>query len=281
MIVDECDKATSKTFKKLFRFWFKGRRRYGFSGTMYDPEKPVENLVLKEHLGSVLFKETRKNLEAINRIIPVEYRSVAFGDPRRKHDNETLDIAEKEHLIENPAFHALVAKLADYEVNRGHGVLILVEKVDLGEALKRAIPGSDFIYGETPKVKRREIISNFESRKIKVLIGGKIVKRGLDLKGGCESMIIATGGKLWSDFDQKIGRAVRLNKRGKSTIYDFYFMCNKYLYTHSRRRIQNIVAMGYNSVLLFPGGAMDAAKLISSKWRVPKNLLARKDNASV
>ena len=275
LIVDECDKASSKTFKSLFRFWFNGRRRYGFSGTMYDPDKPVENLVLKEHLGSVLFKEYRKNLEAINRIIPVEYRAIAFGDPSKKHSSETLDIAEKEQMIENVGFHNIVTSLVNHETNRGHGVLILVEKIELGEALKASIAGSEFICGVTSKSKRREIIAKFESREIKVLIGGKIVKRGLDLKGGCEAMIIATGGKLWSDFDQKVGRAVRMNKRGKSTIYDFYFMSNRYLYAHSRRRVQNIVKMDYKSVILFPGGAMEAQKLIDARWRVPKHLLTK------
>ncbi|MDP6583259.1 MAG: DEAD/DEAH box helicase family protein, partial [Anaerolineales bacterium] len=33
LLVDECDSASSKKWKQLFWHWFKGRRRYGFSGT--------------------------------------------------------------------------------------------------------------------------------------------------------------------------------------------------------------------------------------------------------
>jgi superfamily II DNA or RNA helicase len=103
-----------------------------------------------------------------------------------------------------------------------------------------------------------------------VLIGGKIVNRGLDLSGGCESLILATGGQLWSDFNQKIGRAVRHNSNGKGRVYDFLFRTNKYLYKHSRARLQAVVEMGYKATVIYKGGKIDGRELIRRRFRLPR-----------
>jgi len=107
-------------------------------------------------------------------------------------------------------------------------------------------------------------------REIQVLIGGKIAKRGLDLKGGCETLILAAGGKLKSDINQKIGRGVRVNRRGKVQVYDFLFYGNFYLYGHSRRRLKAVVEMGYPATVVFKDGTVDAKDFIASRFRRPK-----------
>src|SRR5690606_4472308 len=39
IIIDECDRAVSKQYTNIFKYYFRGRRRYGFSGTPIDPDK--------------------------------------------------------------------------------------------------------------------------------------------------------------------------------------------------------------------------------------------------
>ena len=271
LLVDECDIATSKRWKQLFWHWFKGRRRYGFSGTPFDDAKPVENLVLKEHLGSIIFHVPREEVEKNKRIIPVSYTSIAFGDETMIRDKAAYDIAMKEQMIENVSFHKLVATIATRTTkDPSYGTLILVESQPLGYALESMIEGSKFICGDHRMKERKKAIAAFESRECQVLIGGKIIKRGLDLQGGCESLIIATGGKLASDFGQKIGRAVRVNERGFAQIYDFFFLGNHYLYGHSRKRLKTIVAMEYPAKVVFKNGVVEAGKFIRSRFRRPR-----------
>ncbi len=271
LLVDECDIATSKRWKQLFWHWFKGRRRYGFSGTPFDPAKPVENLVLKEHLGSIIFHVPREEVEKNKRIVPVSYTAIAFGDETMIRDKSAYDIAMKEQMIENTSFHTLVSKIAIRTTEDPTcGTLILVESQPLGYALESMIEGSKFICGDHRMKERKKAIAAFESRETQVLIGGKIIKRGLDLQGGCESLIIATGGKLASDFGQKIGRAVRVNERGFAQIYDFFFLGNHYLYGHSRKRLKAIVEMGYPAKVVFKHGVVEAGKFIRSRFRRPK-----------
>ena len=268
LLVDEADLAVSTTYKKLFRYWFKGRRRYGFTGTPYDECKPVQKLILQEHLGSVIFRQDRHQVQASGLTVPIEYHMLVVGDYEDKTDSTAFDIAINEFIIYNTKFHKLVAALCARHTHEG--TLILVERDDLGEALKDIIPDCDFVHGKTPKSRRSVILNAFEERKLKVLIGGKNVRRGMDLDGGCENMVLTTGGKLKSEFDQRLGRARRLNRLGKSRVYDFYFLCNKYLYEHSRLRLKAAVEMGCDTSVVFPDGSIDGKALIRSRFRRPR-----------
>lgn len=272
ILVHNCDKATSDPFKKLFRHWFKGRRRYGFSGTPFDVEKPVEGMVMQEHLGSIIAKETRKNLVAIGRIIQCDYIMMAIGPFDGIKNSDAYDIAREEHMVKSVSFHKLIAKIC--KKYKGDGTLVLVDREPLGHSLVEAINKvgltAHFIYGKTPKRRRDELLRSFERREFDVLIGGKIINRGLDLAGGCENLIIATGGKLQSEFEQKIGRALRRNSRGKSRVFDFFFRCNKYLYNHSKAHLKIMVSLDYDTKVIFPGGSIDGAKLIERRFQVPR-----------
>jgi superfamily II DNA or RNA helicase len=268
LLVHNCDLATSSTYKNLFKYWFKGRRRYGMTGTPYDADKPVENLVLQEHLGSVIYSQDRESVEKTGLIVPIEYFALAFGEGSNKDDASAFDIAVDEMMVHNDKFHRFIAALCKRFTDEG--TLILVERDDLGYALQRLIPDSEFIHGKTSRKRRPEILQAFESRKLKVLIGGKNVRRGLDLKGGCENLILATGGKLASEFKQRVARAARINQKGSARIFDIYFLCNKYLYAHSRKRFKAAVAAGYVSKVIFRDGSVEGEKFIKSRFHRPK-----------
>ena len=275
LIIDECDLCTSSTYKQLLRYWFKGRRRYGMTGTPYDEDKPVENLVLQEHLGSVIYSQSRESVEKTGLIVPISYYALAFGDDGNKDDASAFDIAVNEMMVHNEKFHRFVAAICKRFTDEG--TLILVERDDLGYALQRLIPDSEFIHGKTSRKRRPEILQAFESRKLKVLIGGKNVRRGLDLKGGCENLILATGGKLASEFRQRVARAARVNKKGSARIFDIYFLCNKYLYAHSRKRFKAAVAAGYASKVIFQDCSVEGEKFIKSRFHRPKVKAKTKD----
>ncbi len=280
LIVDECDKASSNIYKYVFRHLYKGRRRYGFSGTPLDPDKPVEGFIMQSHLGSIIHKESRQNLTALGRIIPCTYYTIGFGLDGSIKDKRAYDIAIADFMVGNAEFHNLLVKLAKSMVSpegvmgkERDGTVLLVEREELGERLLKLLGENnikaEFIYGRTPKRRRDEVLRMFEQRDIDVLIGGKIINRGLDLKGGCENLIVATGGKLQSEFFQKIGRALRHNKKGKSKIYDIFFRCNRYLYTHSKLRLATMINAGYKTYVVFPGGKIDGQEFVRSNYRIP------------
>lgn len=279
VIVDECDKAVSEQWKALFRFHFKGRRRIGVTGTPFDKAKPVEAIVLQEHLGSVIAKETRSRLTELGRIIPCEYYMMAYGLDGSIADSTAYDIAYDEYITNSDKFSLMISGLCKKYCVDDDGTLIIVDREALGLRLKDTLLEAglkaEFIYGKTPKKQRDEALRSFERRDLNVLIGGKIINRGLDLAGGCETLIIASGGKLQSEFLQKIGRALRRNKRGKSKIFDFYFRCNKYLYQHSKVRLQTIIEAGYPIKIVLPGGLMDGRELVRNRFKIPNRYLRK------
>jgi superfamily II DNA or RNA helicase len=270
IIVDECDLAASNQYRQLFRYYCNARRRYGLSGTPFDDAKPLNNLYVREHLGSVIVEIERAEVQAAGRIIPITYYMLAFGLSTERTDASMFDLAYMEYVAENPEFHKLVKMICDTYPN--DGVFILVDRDVLGKALEEYIPGSKFIHGKTSPKKRTEVLEAFERRELKILIGGKILERGLDLDGGCETMIITTGGKIAGKLNQKIGRAVRRNKLGRGRVYDFYFMKNKHLYKHSQGRLKIVVnQLGYQTWVIFQDGqVLDGAKFIKSRFHLPK-----------
>ncbi len=266
-LVDEADLATSAQYSMLFRSYFKGRRRYGFSGTPFNNKKPVNNLILKGNLGSTIFKVERNVVEAAGRIIPVKCYWIVYGNPLQRFDSRTYDIALKEDIIDNVDFHNIVKGIVDRFPDDGTLILIDTSPIaPLGEALEELIPNSKFIYGKTSNKERDKYLKAFEQRELKVLIGSKILRRGLDLDNGVENLIVIGGGGDWSDLTQKVGRSVRLNKRGWARVFGFFTLTNKYLYKHSRENLKAVVDLGYPTKVIGQGIDTDGSDLIKSRF---------------
>lgn len=271
LLVDEADLATTKQYSALFRKHFIGRRRFGFSGTPFDKKKPINNLILKENLGCIISHTTRDEVQTAGRIIPVKFYMIGIGMDGNRDDSRAYDIALKEEIVDNNEFHSLVAQIAQSFPNDGTLILVDTSPIEpLGIALENLIDNSKFIFGTTSKKVRREQIEMFERRELKCLIGSKILKRGLDLEGGCENLIIIGGGGSWSDFDQKVGRAVRKNKKGSARVFAFFFLNNKYLYKHSRENLKAAVDMGYNTTVIIGDAEIDGSSFVKSRFRIPK-----------
>lgn len=270
LLVDECDTATDKRYRKLFMEYYDGRYKYGFSGTPFDKSKPVEALILKEHLGSIIYEVDRRILEKAGRIIPIKAIMIAIGDKSGRSDRTAYDIAQRELIIESNEYHDKVRKIVSKFKDDKTLILIDTNNVeDLGKALERKINNSAFIYGKTSTKKRRKIIQDFEDGSLKCLIGGKILKRGLDIKGGVHNLIICGGGKLHSDFNQKVGRAVRKNDRGFSRLFCFFHLDNYYLYKHSKEQLKSIIDMGYKVNIAVNNKIIDGEELIRRRFRLP------------
>jgi superfamily II DNA or RNA helicase len=274
LLVDECDLATSQLYAPLFKK-SEAVRRYGFTGSMCGPDKPLQRLILQERLGSVIDKTSRRELERLGRIVPIKYVMVAYGEGR-KLNRAAYDIAVKE-LESDQRFIGTIAGIV-----RAHSqekTVVLVEHVAFGNSLAAAIPGSAFICGETPRTERWQAIRAFEDGQLRCLIGGKVIKRGLDLKGGCNNLIITIGMSDLADFEQRIGRAVRRNPMGYARVFDFLFLHNHYLYRHSRIRLKYLVGeMDYAATVLFPsiGVGVSGQALIDARFNVDR---ARKSSA--
>jgi len=271
LLVDEMDNAASNNYVPLFKEWFSGRYVHGFSGTPYDPDKPVEEMRLRGYFGPISSRSERRELEEIGQIQPVKYYMMQFGEINPK-DKTAFDVAERNIIIDNPEFHIVIKKSIENWPNEKHLLIIDTSNVeDLGKKLNEILPNSAFVYGKVPFKKRQTMIKSFEDGDINVLIVSKVGKRGMDLGGGAHNMHIIGGGKNKSNFDQIIGRGVRNNDRGWARVFDYYYTGNHYLLRHSRKRLNFICNMGYQAKIIFGNVVIDARKFISSRYKMPKS----------
>lgn len=271
LLVDEADLATKPQYTILFKRIFNGRRKYGVTGTVCSDDKPVQNLLLEENLGSVIYETQREEVQARGRIIPVQCTFISVGSPENRKDCRAYDIAMKEDIVENNEFHQLVVKINGYFAQEGNLILLDTTPIEpLGKTLESIIPNSKFLYNKSSQRERDENVKLFEERKLQCLIAGRIFKRGLDLAGGCENLIVIGGGRQDSNITQMIGRAVRINKRGWARIFCFYHLNNKYLYDHSRQNLKAVVNMGYPTTILLNRKQIDGREFIRTKFRIPR-----------
>lgn len=275
LLIDEMDNAASENYDPLFGGWFTGRYIHGFSGTPYDDDKPVEKMKLIGRFGSIISKSNRKELEEIGQIQPIKYHIFQFGDIDQK-DKTAFDIAERQIIIDNEKFHDRLIQFINHFPNEKHLIIVDTSNIEiLGKALESKIPNSGFIYNKTSQKKRKQMIKDFEDGKIKVFIVSKVGKRGMDLGGGADNLYIIGGGKLRSNFDQIIGRAVRKCDRGWSRVIDFYYTGNWYLLNHSRKKLKHILDIGYTSHIIFGDINMKVKDFVKSRYKIPPEFLAK------
>jgi len=260
VILDEADLAVNKVYRKLIMQYSTARYIYGFTGTLPDPKKePVQWLNLQELIGSVISQTNRQDLERIGRIIPIKYITFVVG-PNRKNDKAAFDIAVSRLITNNPEFHHRVVQIVNGFPN--DNFLILVENIALGDALKEIIPESQFIHGTTTKKQRDICVKTFEDGDLRVLIGSKIMSRGLDIHGGIDNIVLCASRRKDSDLEQKMGRAMRVNKRGWSRVIDFMYIGSFYLYRASRARLRHAVEIGYPATVVTPKATLDGKDVI-------------------
>ena len=271
LLCDECDTCVTQQHAKLFKSHYSGRRKYGVTGTPYDKDKPVRNLFLKEHLGNVICEASREEVQAAGRIIPIKHYSIVVGADGNRNDCRVYDIAMREEMIENEKFHNTVCKVVSAYKDEKTLILLGTSPIEpLGRTLEGMITDSKFVFGKTSKKDRRKYIELFEKGELKCLIGSLVFKRGLDLSGGVDNLIIIGGGAKYSEYNQRIGRAIRLNEKGHARVFGFFFLNNKHLYKHSRANLKAVVEMGYPTWVIYGGKTIDGEKFINSRYRLPR-----------
>lgn len=273
ILVDEADKATNTQWNNLFRYYFKGSRRYGFTATPWEQTKPVENLQLKENIGTEIYKFTDiKKLEELRRVIPIRSFVITIGEDNLNgiKDKMRLNEAEKDFIINNKELHNIIKGLVNNVSGRFLIIVDTIEIKTIGHKLSDLL-NAPFLYGQTSRKKRNEVKEKFENGEIKTLIGSKIFKRSLDLKGGTENLIIIGGGKQISNYEQILGRAMRVNERGYAAVFSFFHYTNYYLYKHSRIQLKSIVDRGYKVTVKSKIQSTSGEQFIKSRYRFRKN----------
>jgi len=96
---------------------------------------------------------------------------------------------------------------------------------------------NNYISGDDKKEIITQTITDFNDRKINVLIGSSVIGEGIDVRS-TDHLVMCQGGKSEISIVQATGRGVRLFE-GKSMAYlhDFKFTKTKFMIKHYEERV--------------------------------------------
>lgn len=260
LLLDEADKAGTKTWNRILRA-SPSEYRLGFSGT-FARGTTYAALTSEELLGPVLVEA--RNLDLVERGISARptvhlHRFDAKWYVARPPANHwwTMSGPERrrwvyEHaVVHNEDRHAFVADL----IRPGVPTCVIVNRVAHGEELEdfinaRGRAEARFLSGSDSKATRTDVLDQFSSGELNILIATKILDRGTNRLGRAVDLIFASGEGSKTQSLQRIGRGLR-RKDGKPYLIlrDIIDVGHKYLHTAVEKRVRLYNAEGFDVVI--------------------------------
>lgn len=201
LIIDEAHHVAAKTYQKLNKTSWAGiYYRFFLTATPFRNDKE-EQLLFEGIAGKVIYQLSYKDAIKKGYIVPVEAYYIEL--PKYGHDCYTWAQVYKVLVADN---HDRNLRIAGILLSITKPALCLVKEIAHGKSISK-LTGIPFVSGEDDDSKK--YIQQFNSGKIKSLIGTEgVLGEGIDTKP-CEFVIIAGLGKAKSSFMQKVGRSVR------------------------------------------------------------------------
>jgi len=216
-------------------------RRYGLTAT--EPTKDHEKLVNEGFFGPTIAELTveegiKKGIvaEPVVDLVPVPYEIRI----NQKCQNRYAKFYEF-GIVNNRARNKLIIEKAINSIEDDKIVLIIIERTDHGEILKKMLKykgvKAPFIHGSTDRTVRTRTRNRLKDKKLKIAICSKVWKEGINIPS-LDHIINAVGFKEEKAVMQAIGRGLRIAE-GKHFIKLTDFLDPyRYLAEHSILRIQ-------------------------------------------
>lgn len=218
IVIDECHRATSMSYRKVVEFFTKINpqcKAVGLTATPNRADGTALGLVF-EQVGYAMDIP-----EAIDGgwLVPVRQRAVVVSDVQIEGPSRTNEMGEKDftpEAVEEVMIDesALVAT-ADPLVREAEGrpTLVFCATVrhahELAAVIDRYAPGSAAaVDGETPTEQRADLIARFRDGRIQYLCNAQLFVEGFDAPA-CSCVAVARPTKSVGRYTQMVGRALR------------------------------------------------------------------------
>lgn len=237
MIVDECHKAASPVFRKVFQI--PSEASLGLSAT---PERPYDaglEDVLVPNLGPVIFRYTYKEALADGVIVPFRLHNVVFEfeeDEKKKYDRltraikmsvekvgfeapETIALLLRRSRLSNASPRRVEIAVRLVARHKGQRILIFHEDIAACEVIANALKhfgiSAEVYHSKVPLSGRVKTLQDYRSGKTQVLVSCRALDEGFNVPE-TEVGIIAASTATHRQRVQRLGRVLRPSK-GKET----------------------------------------------------------------
>lgn len=246
LIADEVHRVAADTFFNASMACTGAYRRFGLSGTPMGREDGKDIYFLAA-TGDILYTLdpqflVDKGYSAKAEIAMIEVDGVSSNASRDWH------VIEEESLVNWDDRNQKIVEVAVCAVKQNKQVLVMVKRINHGEALKQYFEDRNldvpFTNGQISKSKRMKYYEDFKSGKCMCMIASGIYDDSVDIPD-IEVLINASGGKSEIATKQKLGRGLR-NPGGKQLLMvDFWDRHHNILFRHSKRRKKSYEAEGF------------------------------------
>jgi len=249
LLVDECHEfCKGKTTVPAIQAFESAKYRLGFTGTV--PKDPIDLYTLEGAFGPAIKAVSTKDLiddgkldKPIIQIIDNDPSSISDGlSYQEVYEDFVVNSSQRNNTIKN------IVESIKYSKEDAR-ILILVERLEHSENLKKLIPDAYFLAGDDDINLRYRIINMFvNDPKPSVLIGTRILQTGVNIEE-ISHFINARGLKSEISTIQALGRSLRRNRK---TVYVYDFKDNgvKWLSTHANKRIAAYKLEGHTVKIL-------------------------------
>ena len=255
LIVDEIHEMMSKVPIKYYNKMDLASIRVAISATpfKFDGKDKPQKYAVKGYFGPILrtnsiFSEngmlTTKKLQEKGTLSSSNVIFYTIKEP-----NLSLQIyqdAVTNGIASNPYFNQIVKKLVSTLQGR---TLILVDRLEHGDALHGMIKNSLWVQGKDDLETRREVITQLQaSENVVAIATQQIFNTGINVY--IHNLINAAGGKAEHLIIQRMGRGLRTaDDKEVLNYFDFIFEINEYLEKHSWQRVKILEKQEHNVII--------------------------------
>jgi superfamily II DNA or RNA helicase len=255
LIVDEVHDMMSPKVKMIYRVMTNACVRIGFSATAFKfgGTDEVQKYATKGFFGPPLYcksaeggKLTTLQLQERNILSTATFTFYKVKKPDLPY--EIYQDAVTKGVAENTHFHEIVTQLTHMLKGR---TIIMVERIEHGDMLKKMLPDAAWVSGKDDTKTRKEVKERLKygTGNVVAIATTGIFNTGINVF--VHNFINAAGGKADHAIIQRLGRGLRPSEDKEILRYfDFYFTINKYLESHSIKRIKVLKKEGHKINLL-------------------------------
>ena len=211
-------------------------RRYGFSAT---PVERSDNagLMVEALFGPIREKISFSQAVADGRIVPLDVTIFPItAAPLLQTVNEpSTYLKNKLGIWHNPIRNKMIAEITNKMIFEGKKVLILIDKVEHGKAIKKFIPTIKLVHSKSGDLE--QTLNDFIDNKLRAVMATSVFLTAINVQD-LDVIIRADGVSSFISIVQGDGRAARkTDNKQIGHIIDFYDMFDYGLKKRSENRI--------------------------------------------
>ena len=246
LIIEECHHSSCRSIQKICSELINTEFRLGFSATVSRDDG--NQMMIEGVLGKIVYNLSSDKLIREGYLIkPIInfYKNYMTKEEVKDLEQKCKDglINETpnynnfyvEFIVNNIKRNNLIKDIVDK--NKSKKILILVKRIEHGNLLEDQIEGSKYLHGGTNKNERKQLLEDFTSGKINILISTiSILAEGVDIPS-LDMVINAAANKGNIKTIQVLGRVLR-KLEGKENAYyiDFIDPVNFFRVASSARK---------------------------------------------